>query len=150
MLDRTAELVNKCREWYAVYEFHRVYHAIHDYCVVDLSAFYFDVLKDRLYTKTPKSNPAAPHKPPSGESPAPWFASSRRFSFSLPKKSGSICQSPRANPTAVHLSLFPESQALASGLDKDASEKWAQLAQVRSAVLVALEQAAPQNHRRWS
>jgi len=51
MLDRTAELVNKCREWYAVYEFHRVYHAIHDYCVVDLSAFYFDVLKDRLYTK---------------------------------------------------------------------------------------------------
>ena len=33
------------------YEFHRVYHAIHDFCVVDLSAFYFDVLKDRLYTK---------------------------------------------------------------------------------------------------
>jgi len=53
MLDRTAELVKKCREWYANYEFHRVYHAIHDYCVVDLSAFYFDVLKDRLYTKAP-------------------------------------------------------------------------------------------------
>src|SRR6266568_6137432 len=55
MLDRTAELVKKCREWYSNYEFHRVYHAIHDYCVVDLSAFYFDVLKDRLYTKAPKS-----------------------------------------------------------------------------------------------
>src|SRR5437016_7765074 len=55
MLDRTAELVKKCREWYANYEFHRVYHAIHDYCVVDLSAFYFDVLKDRLYTKAPKN-----------------------------------------------------------------------------------------------
>jgi len=51
MLDRTAELVKKCSEWYANYEFHRVYHAIHDYCVVDLSAFYFDVLKDRLYTR---------------------------------------------------------------------------------------------------
>src|SRR5437879_2150645 len=46
MLDRTAALVKKCREWYANYEFHRVYHAIHDYCLVDLSAFYFDVLKD--------------------------------------------------------------------------------------------------------
>jgi len=44
-------------------------------------------------------------------------------------------------PESIHISLFPESQALASGLDKDASEKWAQLAQVRSAVLVALEQA---------
>src|SRR3989442_12730907 len=55
VLDRTAELVKKCREWYAGYEFHRVYHAIHDYCVVDLSAFYFDVLKDRLYTKAPRN-----------------------------------------------------------------------------------------------
>src|SRR5256886_13388527 len=54
--DRTAELVRKCREWYANYEFHRVYHAIHDYCVVDLSAFYFDVLKDRLYTKADRKS----------------------------------------------------------------------------------------------
>src|ERR1700724_3287878 len=55
MLDRTAELSRKCREWYAAYDFHRVYHAIHDYCVVDLSSFYWDVLKDRLYTKAPRS-----------------------------------------------------------------------------------------------
>jgi len=58
MLERTADLVKKCREWYANYEFHRAYHAIHDYCVVDLSAFYYDVLKDRLYTKAP-NNPRA-------------------------------------------------------------------------------------------
>jgi len=44
MLDRTAELVKKCRQWYAGYEFHRVYHAIHDYCVVDLSAFYLSLI----------------------------------------------------------------------------------------------------------
>ena len=55
MLERTAELVTKSREWYAAYDFHRVYHAIHDFCVVDLSAFYFDVLKDRLYTKAAQS-----------------------------------------------------------------------------------------------
>jgi hypothetical protein len=55
ILERTADLVKKCREWYAAYEFHRVYHAIHDYCVVDLSAFYYDVLKDRLYTAGKKS-----------------------------------------------------------------------------------------------
>src|SRR5258705_12719340 len=51
MLERAAELVTKCREWYDGYDFHRVYHAVHDFCVVDLSAFYYDVLKDRLYTK---------------------------------------------------------------------------------------------------
>src|SRR5439155_14969623 len=49
-LDRTAELLTKCRDWYANYEFHRVHHAIHDYCVVDLIALYFDVLHVRPYT----------------------------------------------------------------------------------------------------
>jgi isoleucyl-tRNA synthetase len=39
------------------------------------------------------------------------------------------------------MALFPEAEVLASGIDKAASEKWAGLAQARSAVLVALEQA---------
>ncbi len=55
MLRRTGALVRECREWYANFEFHRVYHALHDFCTVDLSAFYFDVLKDRLYTFAPNS-----------------------------------------------------------------------------------------------
>src|SRR6202044_223757 len=55
MLRRTGALIRQCLEWYKDYEFHRVYHALHDYCSVDLSAFYFDVLKDRLYTFAPRS-----------------------------------------------------------------------------------------------
>ncbi|MDR2489512.1 MAG: isoleucine--tRNA ligase [Desulfovibrio sp.] len=38
---------------YASYEFHKVFHTIHNLCVTDLSAFYLDVLKDRLYTSLP-------------------------------------------------------------------------------------------------
>ena len=37
------------------FDFHRVFHALHDFAVVDLSAFYFDVLKDRLYTFAPRN-----------------------------------------------------------------------------------------------
>src|ERR1700688_1713027 len=48
MLQRTRRLVVECEKFYEAFDFHRVYHALHDYCVVDLSAFYFDVLKDRL------------------------------------------------------------------------------------------------------
>jgi isoleucyl-tRNA synthetase len=55
MLSRTAELVAQCRKWYEGFEFHRVFHALHDFAVVDLSAFYFDVLKDRLYTFAPNN-----------------------------------------------------------------------------------------------
>ena len=43
--------MKKCHEGYETYEFHQVYHAIHNFCVVDLSNFYLDVAKDRLYTE---------------------------------------------------------------------------------------------------
>jgi isoleucyl-tRNA synthetase len=141
MLDRTAELVTKCREWYAGYEFHRVYHAIHDYCVVDLSAFYFDVLKDRLYTKAPKS------KSRRSAQTAVWKITSALVRLIAPvlvftsEEIWKYLPKPQGEPESIHVSLFPESQVLACGLDKDAFEKWARLAQVRSAVLVALEQA---------
>lgn len=50
-------LIDKVKEAYDKYEFHIVYHAIHNFCVVDMSNFYLDVLKDRLYTE--KSNSKA-------------------------------------------------------------------------------------------
>src|ERR1039457_7706179 len=52
---RAEDLVARCRSWYDNFEFHKVYHAVYAFCTVDLSAVYFDVLKDRLYTSAPKS-----------------------------------------------------------------------------------------------
>ncbi len=49
------ELNKKVREGYDSFEFHQVFHAIHNFCVVDMSNFYFDVLKDRLYTESANS-----------------------------------------------------------------------------------------------
>ena len=43
------DLAAKVREGYDSYEFHTVFHAIHNFCVVDMSNFYLDVIKDRLY-----------------------------------------------------------------------------------------------------
>ena len=53
-LDRWAvtklnELIRKCFAAYDNYEFHVVSHAINDFCVVELSSFYLDIIKDRLY-----------------------------------------------------------------------------------------------------
>lgn len=45
------ELNQKVKAGYEAYEFHQVYHSIHNFCVVDMSNFYLDVLKDRLYTE---------------------------------------------------------------------------------------------------
>ena len=48
-LSRLNALVAKVRGGYDDYEFHTVFHAIHNFCVVDMSNFYLDVIKDRLY-----------------------------------------------------------------------------------------------------
>ena len=53
MLARAAELVTKVRGAYDDFEFHRVFHAVNEFANSELSAFYLDVLKDRLYTLAP-------------------------------------------------------------------------------------------------
>lgn len=49
------EIIAIARESYEIYDYHTVSHAIHNFCVVDMSNFYFDVLKDRLYTSAANS-----------------------------------------------------------------------------------------------
>ena len=56
-LDRWAvtklnELIRTAFEAYDNYEFHVLTHAINDFCVVELSSFYLDILKDRLYCES--------------------------------------------------------------------------------------------------
>ena len=54
-LSRLEGLVGRVERSYDDYEFHVLYHAVHNFCSVDMSAFYLDVLKDRLYTAPPQS-----------------------------------------------------------------------------------------------
>jgi isoleucyl-tRNA synthetase len=52
---RTHQLQNEVIEAYRNYQFHLIYQKVHNFCSVDLGAFYLDVLKDRLYTTPAKS-----------------------------------------------------------------------------------------------
>ncbi len=52
-LFRLNGLVEKVTRAYENYEYHQFFHAIHNFCVVDMSNFYLDVIKDRLYCSTP-------------------------------------------------------------------------------------------------
>jgi isoleucyl-tRNA synthetase len=55
MLQRTAEVASQLGRWYEEFQFHKVYQLLQTFCTVDLSAVYFDILKDRLYTSAPNS-----------------------------------------------------------------------------------------------
>src|ERR1700739_2500019 len=141
MLERTADLVKKCREWYAAYEFHRVYHAIHDFCVVDLSSFYYDVLKDRLYTR------AANNKSRRSGQTAVWKITSALVRMLAPilvftsEEAWKFLPRDPEDPSTVHIALFPEEAELRTGLAPEKSNTWELLAKVRGEVLKALEVA---------
>lgn len=48
-------LINKVNEAYNNFDFHIVFHSIHNFCVIDMSNFYLDIIKDRLYCEAPDS-----------------------------------------------------------------------------------------------
>jgi isoleucyl-tRNA synthetase len=144
MLERTADLVKKCREWYSAYDFHRVYHALHDFCVVDLSAFYFDVLKDRLYTK------AASNRSRRSAQTAVWKITSALVRLAAPilvftseEIWGHLPKLP-GEPESVHINVFPEESALRSNVDPKTKTEWEKLHALRADVLQDLERARTQ------
>ncbi len=54
-LHRLQEINDKILKSYDSFEFHIIYHTLHNFCVIDLSSFYLDIIKDRLYASPPRS-----------------------------------------------------------------------------------------------
>jgi len=141
MLRRTGALVTQCRDWYDNYEFHRVYHALHDFCTVDLSSFYFDVLKDRLYTFAPKNRGRR-----SAQTAVYRIASAllRLIAPVLAFTSEEVWKHmPRAasEPDSIHMATFPDAAKVLAVLDADHANNWDRLLTIREEVLRALEPA---------
>ena len=55
ILERLEEVIGTCRSAYEKFEFHKVYHALNQFCAVDLSSLYVDITKDRMYCDAPDS-----------------------------------------------------------------------------------------------
>ncbi|MCL1918202.1 MAG: isoleucine--tRNA ligase [Peptococcaceae bacterium] len=51
ILAKLAALIDRCRQAYDDYEFHTVYHSLHNFCTIELSSIYMDITKDRLYVE---------------------------------------------------------------------------------------------------
>ncbi len=148
MLSETAILIRNCRRWYDDFEFHRVFHAVHGFCVVDLSAFYFDVLKDRLYTFPPKSRARR-----SAQTAVYEIAGAlvRLLAPVIPFTSEEVWKHiphRQEDPDSVHLSVFPNPEQyeigkgeLAPHIASNQVESWRALRAARDNVLKALEQA---------
>jgi isoleucyl-tRNA synthetase len=136
-LSRLEGLVGRVTKAYNDYEFHVLYHAVHNFCSVDLSAFYLDVLKDRLYT--------APSKSLARRSAQTAMyrildALTRLIAPVLSFTADEIwLQLPGEREESVHLASFPRFEA--SLLDAELEARYVQLLAVRSDVAKALELA---------
>jgi isoleucyl-tRNA synthetase len=144
MLTRARELVEKvCGAdgkggWYGDFQFHRVYHAVNDFCIVDLSAFYLDLLKDRLYTFAPRGLERR-----SAQTVLWRIAEAlvRLVAPILTFTSDEVWQHLPAvsdRPASVHLAMFPKADDLGVA-DPELVEDWRKLLLIRDEVLKALE-----------
>jgi isoleucyl-tRNA synthetase len=140
MLARTRELTEKVRGWYTAFEFHRVYHAVNEFCIVDLSSFYIDVLKDRMYTFAPTSHARRSARTALWRitetlvrlvAPILSFTSDEVWEY-LPHVEG--------REVSVHLAQFPKPEEVFSGDATALIDEWKKLFEVRDAALRVLEQ----------
>ena len=132
-------LVEKARRAYDLYEYHTIYHALHNFCAIDLSALYLDILKDRLYT-----SPARSLERRSAQTVLCMLldALARIMAPILPMTAEEIWRHMPAVPdkaASIHMALLPAPEA--ARMDAELAERWERLLQVRGEVTKALEEA---------
>jgi isoleucyl-tRNA synthetase len=141
MLVRARELTAKVLAWYEQFEFHRIYHAVNEFAIVDLSALYADVLKDRLYTFAPNSPPRRAAQTvlwKITEALARLVAPILSF---LADEVWQYLPADSKRDASVHTTLFPKPEDLAPTTPVDFLIDWSLLLQVRDVVLLALEES---------
>jgi len=138
-LHQLAKLIRRVREAYERFEFHIVYHSVQNFCAVEMSSTYFDILKDRLYTFSSQSNGRRSAQTALYEilkalttlmAPILSFTAEEVWQF-LPGEEGKA--------ESVHLAEFPEARD--EHLDEKLNERWERIWEVRGLVMKALEQA---------
>jgi len=155
VLLQTSEVVENARKWYDSFEFHKIYQLLTNFCVVTLSAFYFDVLKDRLYISAPHSRPRR------AAQTALWHVGGALVRMIAPIMSFTAEEIwnylPRTaqQPESVHLALFAgdDERLGSSGAVRKGSHdhvfgdslefetRWETLLRVREEVMKKLEEA---------
>ncbi len=138
ILIKFTRLIKRVLSAFEDFDFHVIYHSIHNFCAVNLSAFYLDVLKDRLYINAPSSKPRRAaqstmyiilHDIVRLMAPILVFTADEIWE-NLPDAE---------KENSVHLTSFPEPDD--SYLDDKLEKDWDDILEARGEVTKALEEA---------
>ena len=141
-MGRLQGLIKRVTNSYENYDFHEVFHAIHNFCVVDMSSIYLDILKDSLYTARTDSAERRASQWVLFEvlsvltrlmAPVLSFTSEEVWGYvtAKGKEPGAACDD------SVFFAAFPEVQE--RFLDSELEERWKKLLGLRNEVNKALE-----------
>jgi len=147
VLRQADQVARAAKDEYNAYAFHRAYRGLADFCTVELSAFYFDVLKDRLYTSAPRGIERR------SAQTALWRlldALVRLFAPLLPftceevwrtMAEAGLLPASADRRVSVHAQVFSEAGAGLAPATPELEERWRLLLAWRGEVLKALESA---------
>ena len=136
---RLEEVRQKVSDAYENYEFHMLYHAIHNFCTVDLSSIYLDVMKDTMYAEGKNNVARRSAQTAMYEilktlvamvSPVLSFTAEEVWKY-MPKEEGM--------PESVMLQDWPQGHP--EHFNQELADKWNQLLDLRTSVQKALELA---------
>jgi isoleucyl-tRNA synthetase len=139
ILHRTESLLSRCREAYEKYEFHVVFHSLNNFCSVDLSAQYLDIVKDRLYCAGARTTERRAAQTTLHRilnvlvhlmAPILSFTAEEIWTY-MPGKD--------RLPGSVFLSEMPQPDP--AMLDRELADRWDRIFKERTEVLKALEEA---------
>ncbi|HEX3818723.1 MAG TPA: isoleucine--tRNA ligase [Candidatus Sulfotelmatobacter sp.] len=145
MLRLTWGVARDIRKWYDEFAFHKIYQRVNHFCIVELSAFYFDIIKDRLYTYAPNSVARR------SAQTAVWRICEAMARLLAPILTFTCEEVWQHLPTvqdraeSVHTALFPEAKdvlgdASVPESDPQQTQDWTTLLGIREQVLKALEE----------
>jgi len=139
-LNRLQDVVAEVIRGYDAYEFHPVFYQLNQFCAVDMSAFYLDVLKDRLYTSAARSKQRRSAQTALYEIVG---VLARVAAPVLVHTTEEVWQHLRkidpTLPESVHLAEFPEPKA--EYRSPELAKRWEPILALRDAVNKALENA---------
>ncbi|HLA05381.1 MAG TPA: class I tRNA ligase family protein, partial [Syntrophales bacterium] len=136
-LHRLEDIVRRVKDAYERFQFHTVYYTLYNFCTVDLSALYLDVLKDRLYTSK-----ATSRKRRSAQSAMYLLLHSMTrllapiLSFTAEEVWGDMPYY-AGKESSVHLTQFPDS----SPGDHELAERWKTMLNIKAEISRAIEMA---------
>jgi isoleucyl-tRNA synthetase len=142
-IQRAQQLLDEVTQAYEAYQFHQVVRAVYQFCVVDLSAFYLDALKDRLYTE----GADAPRRRCAQNALYGILnALVRALAPILPMTTDEVWQLMRrarwVDEPSVHVAAWPA--ALVDRADEDLARRWQRFLEVRDQAMKALEEQRSQ------